>query len=151
MFWKSQFFAPYPTETGLNWFAIYTASSKKTITYCQVYSSRLGLHTKKRGYICTSGLHHTLEKLEVLVTSMVCILDVQPYFLDTLYARTSLNGCPVGLTCFAQLSCMFCLWYILGNVLGHLQWHICIEKEIYDLGHIFQSFNLSIYVFSRAL
>ena len=29
----------------------------------------------------------TLEKLDVLVTSMDCILDVRPYFLDVTYAR----------------------------------------------------------------
>ena len=47
-------FTTYLTETSWNWFALYTLPSKKSITSCQVDSSRLGLHTKKREYISGS-------------------------------------------------------------------------------------------------
>ena len=86
----------YLAETGLNWFAVYTVSIKKSLTSCQVDSSRLGFTHQKEGIYfreCTLWVTVTsvLEKLEFLLTSMVWILDIQPYFLDVIYARMSLN------------------------------------------------------------
>ena len=85
-------FTPYLAEIGLIWFAVYTLSSKKLITSCQVDSSRLGLNTKKRGYIqgvyvVGHSYRRTIEKLEVLLTSMVCILDVRPFFLSNIHSE----------------------------------------------------------------
>jgi len=86
----------YLAETGLNLFAVYTVSIKKSLTSCQVDSSRLGFTHQKEGIYfreCTLWVTVTsvLEKLEFLLTSMVWILDIQPYFFDVIYARMSLN------------------------------------------------------------
>jgi len=45
-------------------------------------------------YVVAYSYRRTLEKLEVPVTSLVCILDVWLYFFDVIYDRTYLNECP---------------------------------------------------------